>query len=89
MVLSGFCFEGSKSSLAGIGAHIFGGPVTWGFPYAGCGATWQFGCSRCNAVLYLVGWHVGWHTYAVRMDLVVRVTMLIVVAVSMGLPWVA
>jgi len=41
-----------------------------------------------SAVLYLVRQYAGWCTDAARVDLVVFVAVLLVVAVSMGLPWV-
>jgi hypothetical protein len=41
-----------------------------------------------SMVLYLVGRYAGQCTDAVRMDLVVFVAVLVVVTVSVGLPWV-
>jgi len=47
------------------------------------------GVLDANTVLYLVWRYVGRCTNAVRMGLMVFVAVLIVVPVSMGLPWVA
>jgi len=60
-------------------------PLRAGFEYEVSGPTREF---DTNAVLYLVWQYAGRCTDAARVDLVVFVGVLIVVAVSMGLPWV-